>query len=610
MRRFEVPEIQTDFGSIKLYDYQIDAVKKAISHCRDSNDPAYISASVSSGKSLMIAAIAKHFQNVNKSAKAQGFNSSHKVLMIVRTGDLVKQNADEAWGIDCANSIWCAGLGLKRNAYDCLMGSEKSVFNALNKELKDFRPSIILIDEMHNLNFDDESTQMMSMINEFKSRNKNLKIIGLTGTPYRGRDRVLGDFWKKELIDISRRYLTDRGFVMPVSFGFGTGDAHYESSIDGVTPTSEGDVDLTKSQLLELEKKILKEGTRTQAIMLDVMKRMQNRNCALLTVSGRKHAEEAAKYLPEGSYAIITEKTSTMDRISIKEKCNRGEIKYVLQISCWLVGVSIPRIDTIVILRMMGSYVQWEQLVGRGVRKLKQHDIDAGIIKNECLVLDYTDTSSMMAEIVNNDELDRAENARAKANDEDLIECPKCGHENSPKARRCSNVIDGARCEFFFNAKICDDLYGAHTGRLIKKGCGAENDPSAKTCRSCGGFMKDPNEKLLNQAYTNEDLIPVESFTFGLTKAGDKVLAAYRLANGKIGRQVFDIASKERWRRAEWCKFVKEHCVNSVTIRALSSCRDPKKALQYAGEVRKPLAVTHRRNEKGFDLFARKKFEE
>lgn len=610
MNKFIVPEIQTEFGEIALYDYQVDAVTKAINHCRESTDPAYVSASVSSGKSLMIAAIAKHFQRVNEAALTQGFQANHQVLMLVRTGDLVKQNADEAWSIRCKNSIWCAGLGMKSKTYPCVMGSEKSVFNALHKQLKDFKPTILLIDEAHNLNYDDDSTQMMSLINELRIRNKNLRIIGLTGTAWRGRDKILGNFWKKELVDISRDYLTKRGFVMPVVFGFGTGEAHYSSNLDNFTPETEGDVDLTKAQLHEIEQKILKEGTHTQAIMLDLMKIMQNRNCALLTVSGKKHAEEAAKYLPEGSYAIITEKTSTKDRIDIKEKCNNGQIKYVLQIAVWLVGVSIPRIDTIGILRPMGSFVQYEQLIGRGVRKLKQPDIDAGIIKNECLVLDYTDTSAMMAELMDSDELGKAEEARAKANNEELMHCPQCGHENSLRARRCSGIHNGERCDYFFSFRTCDDMHDQRTGLLMKRGCGTKNDPASKVCRSCGGFLKDPNENLLNTAYTKDDLINVTDFTFGLTKAGDKLIAQYVLENGARAKQIFNIASKKQWERGSFYEFLKQHVVSKVTINKLYKCHNVHEAMKHAHEIRKPYQVTHRRNEKGWDILARKIFEE
>ncbi|AUR84561.1 helicase superfamily 1/2 ATP-binding domain protein [Vibrio phage 1.060.A._10N.261.48.B5] len=614
MSSFKVPEFNFKFNeNFEAYDYQKETFHKVMGHIRSTNDPAYIYASVSSGKSLLIAMIAKHFQNVNEAAESQGFTSNHQVLMIVRTGELVRQNSDEAWSIGCKNSIWCSGLISKANrrkpAYPVIMGSEKSVYNSLGDELAHIRPTVLLLDEGHTFDYNNEDSVLYKTVQELKSRNKNLKIIALTGSPWRGRRKILdGDFWKKELISIDRQYLTDRGFVMPTVFGFGTGDAHYETYLD-YKPEEEGDVDLTKKELAAMESVILKEGTRTQQIMLDVMKQMQNRNCALITLSGHKHCVEAAKYLPEGSYAIITEKTSTMERLDIKERCNRGELKYVLQIGVWTIGVSIPRIDTIVIMRLIGSMTMYEQLVGRGVRKLKKPDIDAGIVKNECLILDYTDTSAVMAYLFSSDELDRAENSRAKANDEDMISCPKCGYENSPRARRCSNVLDSGRCDFFFSSKICEDLRGAHTGILIKKGCGTENDPSSKVCRKCNEFMKDPNESLLNTAYSKDDLINVTGFNFGLTRDESKVLVTYQLANGKRPRELFDLSRKEKWARTTWVKFVNEHVDNAFTKKALISCRNPKMAMQYAKEVKTPLQVTHRVNDKKFDIIARKVFE-
>lgn len=618
MTTFTPPEFNFDFGGgFSAYDYQQEAFNISIEHMRKSTEPAYVYASVSAGKSLLIAMIAKHFQNVNLAAKQQGFSANHRVLMLVRTGDLVKQNAEEAWGIDCKNSIWCSSLipkAMRSNspAYDCVMGSEKSVYNSLFNELEDFKPTVLLIDECHTLNYEDPESQQMKIIAELKRRNPNLRIWGCTGSPWRGREHIKGDFWKHELVKIDREYLTNRGFVMKTEFGFGTGDAHYES-IDpsGFEVEVDGDCELTRTQLAEMEKKILSEGTKTQQIMLDVMKRMRNRNVALITCAGRKHCEEAAKYLPEGSYAIITEKTNTKDRIEIKRKCNEGELKYVLQVGVWTVGVSIPRIDTIVIMRMIGSVTMYEQLVGRGVRRLKQPDIDAGIVKNECLVLDYTDTSALMSELMSSDEMDRAEKQRAKDNQEEMMICPKCNAENSMRARRCSGIDDsGHRCDFFFSSKICADMYAQQTGMLIKKGCGVENDPSSRVCRGCGGYMKDPNEKLIGQAYSNDDLIPVTNFTFGLTKAGDKVLATYRLANGATARELFDIKGREKWKRATWTKFVRDHFENPVTVKALSNCFTPEKVLQFEGQIKAPIKITHRRNDRGFDVIARKVFEE
>lgn len=617
MSKFQVPEIQTKFrNGTELYDYQKEAVTLAIEHCRVSKDPAYIYASVSAGKSLMIAAIANHFKRVNEAAVNQGMKANHQVLMLVSTAELVKQNAEEAWDIYCENSICCSGLiakkDRKRPVYSCVMGSNQSVYNELDNLLNHIKPTILLLDECHTVGYDNEDAVIMKVIEELRRRNPNLRIIGATGSPWRGKERILdGGFWKKELARYDREYLTKRGFVMPVEFGFGVGDVHYNSNIDGFTPEADGDIDLTKSQLAALEKKILSEGEKTHEIMLDIMKVMEHRNCALITCSGKKHCELAAQYLPEGSYAIITEKTTVKERLRIKKKCNIGEIKYVLQIGCWTVGVSIPRIDTIPIMRLIGSITQYEQLIGRGVRMLKKHDIEDGIVKNECLVLDYTDTSAMMAELMDSDELGQAEQKRAKANNEELQQCPKCGQENSLRARRCSGLSDdGHRCDYFFSFKTCDDMYNQKTGQLSKKGCGTQNDPASKTCRSCGGFMKDPNENLLNTAYSKDDLINVVDFNFGLTRAGDKLVAQYKLANGARAREVFDISKREKWRLATWSKFTNDHITDKIAARAMFNCRDAKKAMQYADQIKAPVAVTHRKNDKNFDIIARKTFED
>lgn len=620
--KFIVPKFNFNFGDgFSAYDYQIEAFNRVFDHIRESDDPAYIYASVSAGKSLLIAMIAKHFQNVNEAAKMQGFKSNHQVLMIVRTGELVKQNAEEAWDIGCKNSIWCSSLIPKSHreppAFKIIMGSEQSVYNSINNDLGYIRPTILLLDEAHSFAYDNEDSVLYKTIEILKERNPKIKIIGLTGSPWRGRESIInGGFWKKELIKIDRPYLTKRGFVMPVEFGFGTGETHYDSLFDNYSPEEDGNVDFSDSQLAAMEARILEEGTRTQLIMLDVMKKMQNRNVALITCSGRKHCDEAAKYLPKGSYAIIDKDTPVKQRLLIKEKCNNGELKYVLQIGTWTVGVSIPRIDTIVIMRLIGSMTLYEQLIGRGVRKLKKHDVELGIIKNECLVLDYTDTSAIMAELFSSDELDKAEKKRAEQNDEDMIECPKCHTLNSPKARRCcGDDGNGDRCDFFFSSKICEDMYDQRTGLLIKKGCGAENDPSARVCRCCHGFMKDPNENLINTAYSKDQMVAVKHFAVGLTKDGSKIVATYKLdkftEKGRpvTAREIFDVTDRsKKFKIAKWREFVNAHISNKTIARKVAGIKDPKAVMEYAKLFQSPTMVTHRVNDNKWDIIARKEF--
>ena len=609
MSKFIPPEIQTKFRGIELYDYQKDAVEKCINHMRTSNEPAYVNASVSAGKSLMIAAICKHFQNVKESAESQGFQSHHKILILVRVGDLVANDHEACWDIGAKNSIFSAGMGIKSTHYDTITGSERTVFNSLNNQLKDIKFTAILWDECHQCSYDNKESQALGIVNELKCRNPNLKIIGFTGSPYRGKDPIIGDFWKKELVTLDREYLTKRGFVMPVTHGLGDKTINYSGIVDDYNPDTEGNVDFNRSQLKEMEVKILKDRTRTQAIMNDVQKVMQNRNLALVLCAGSKHMKEASKYLDEGTYALITEKTPTKERLAIKERCEKGELKFVFIVNTWTTGVSINRMDTLVILRLIGSIVVFEQSTGRIVRRLNQKEIKEGVIKNEGVILDYTDTSSVMSTLMNSDELDQAEKQRAKQNNESMVICPKCGEENSSHARRCCHVDEkGNRCDYFFSYKTCEDMFDLQTGKLIKKGCGTKNDPASKVCRKCGGYMINPNEKLNGEHYSKDDFINVIDFDFGLTRDGNKVLVQYKLENGKKARELFDIHEHKRWVRAKWNSFVKLHVTDKALARKMTSCFDPKKAMNFKEAVNAPIAITHRVNDRGFDLIAKKVF--
>ncbi len=49
---------------------------------------------------------------------------------------------------------------------------------------------------------------------------------------------------------------------------------------------------------------------------------------------------------------------------------------------------------------------------------------------------------------------------------------------------------------------------------------------------------------------------------------------------------------------------------NPVTKKSLISCYNPEKATQYSSFIMPPVKVSHRVNSKGFDIIARKEFEQ
>jgi DNA repair protein RadD len=322
--------------------------------------PSYVTASVGAGKTIMIAMIARRFQDM-------GWEG----LVIARQGEIIEQDAEELWNLSVKNSLFSASLGRKAYAYPLIAGTEGTIINGLFDKtaddgtvtkslLSDFTPRYILVDECHQVNWQDiisehPETQYGVIMNELNRRCKakyghEVIVIGYTGSPFRGVESIKGAYWKHEIVNISTKYLVDLGFLVPTIFGGqDIEDLQYDlhdfasSDVDGVQ-------DFTDSQLKEMQEEILKQGTLTQKIMLKVMELTRDRLGVLITCAGKKHCKEAAKYLPEGSYSIVTEDMGQKARRKALKDAATGRKKYTLQIGCLTTGVNIPYWDTSVIL--------------------------------------------------------------------------------------------------------------------------------------------------------------------------------------------------------------------------------------------------------------------
>jgi superfamily II DNA or RNA helicase len=614
------------FKPIDPYEFQWEIFEKTINHIRTTAEPGYIYASVSAGKTIMQAMLAKHGQMVAELANKQQL----KMLFLARTGELVEQNAEEMWGMKARNSVYSASLGLKRAEYPVIVGSEGTVCRSLDTALKDFIPDVLLIDECHQLDYESDDSQYMKIVNEMKRRKveqntklnkcpiKNaLRIIGYTGSPFRGTQPIKGPFWKHQIYKIDMWELVSMGFVHGPVFGFAENEDHYDfSGID--KPLEEGTEDYSRDQLKQMEKVILEDKDKTAGIMRKIIAATASRNCVLITCSGRKHIEECAQYLPEGSYAVISDKTPYKDRRAIKEGCNNGTIKYVLQIGCWTVGVNIPPIDTIVILRRIGSLTLLIQLIGRGIRKLKDYHRNLGMEKHDCLVLDFSDTMAAMGEMFNDPILEAANQTKAERDDAELKKCFRCNFMNGEFARRCmgreiqreklapfkgARVIRGnpriyrkepdGRCGFFFVSKVCE-------------ACGVENDKAARSCRHCDAILIDPNANLNRKAYSDADLKDVIGHKMEMTK-NDGVIVSYQLPDGEVAVEKYWPGSPNKVARDIWYNsFVARHVTPAWRSKFYG-----KPARFVMGQMALfdwPVKITHRLNDKGDSIIARKVF--
>ena len=597
----------------ELRDYQQKVHDSTLQHMRDTYksgdfDPAYASVTVGGGKTILIAFLTQQIMS----------RPGNSVLVLARQGELVSQNADDARAIGIKLSIFSASLNQKSTYYPVIFGTEGTVGRALDKEFKDRTFTAILIDEAHHVDWqdcllDEPETQYGKILKHFNDNAKRLGVkpplpIGYTGSPWRGSESIYGPFWKKQLSDVSTYELINKGFLVPPVFGFGDDDHHYESLEKYQIKGGEGAQDFTAKELAAMGRDICKEQTKTQQIIGEVMARTKYRDGGvMITCASKKHCEQVAECLPEGSWGIITDSTSAKNRMKILNDIKSNNIKYIIQIGCLTTGFNATSLSTSVILRKIGSLTLLIQLIGRVLRILKPEQVEQGLVKDDALILDFTDTLESFGDIYDDPIIQQAMEQKGSKGEGTPQECPLCATSNSEYAVRCvgqSQSSDDGRCEHYFMFNECGN-------------CGAHNAPSAKTCRKCDAVMIDPNANLKNKAYTDADYKKVLSMT--LTQANNGGLwVGYNLdstymQNGlefpEIAKEYFNPFSDKQWERTTWRKFVKEHVESETWQRGILAAKNFTQLKQNEMVLKQPTFITHRKNDKGFSIINRKKFD-
>lgn len=585
-------------------DYQQRAFEKTVAHLRNSTictQPAFVNASVGTGKSYMIAMQAKNTAD-----------KGGKVLVLTRQGELCEQNSAEAWGMGLQNSVYSASLGRKQMVYPVIYGTEGTVARALNTDFANWRADLILIDECHMVNYDDDDTQFMQILIHFRLLNPKVRIVGYTGSPYRGTESIIGDLWKHQLEDISTDWAVANSWLVPPHFGWPDGDGFDFSGIEPSSATG----DYTEAQLEEI---VSGNPTLTQKIVAEVVLRTQDRNGVLIFASTKRHTEEIAAALPNGTYGVITDDTPSSERARILSAAKSGEVKYTVNVGVLTTGVNVPRWDVVVFLRPIGSLVLLTQAIGRGLRPYLSPD-QAGLFnaedstpslraeliaaseKQDCLVLDFAGVMDRLGHLFDSPILDEAKLEKSQR-EGTVISCPRCGEMNGDTARRCKapdpQEPDG-RCGHFWVFQGC-----------VK--CGTHNDISAVSCRNpaCGFQLRDPNKALLNKAYSDDEMVRVKRMDIQPTKNGG-VLIRYTLEQepDHHGHPVefFMPSGNQNAKRAWYNNFIKKHVKDPAWRKRAAGVKSAEGIMKWKAVFDVPSHIAYRINDKGKFVIGRKRF--
>lgn len=578
--------------------------------------PLCVTASVSSGKSMMVAHLA---EAVHSAGVARG--NRVRVLVMARAGILVEQDSEAGWSIDLKNSVYSASAfgGRKSLYYDVVYGSEGTIARALDIRFaadKPWLPDLIIIDENHQVPWDEPESQAMKTLLHFYRLRPHLRVIGMTGSPFRGIDSIIGPFWQKfasiEPDDplypeggvgngiISTEAMLDEGWIVGPQFGVPIAHGYDFSSVDWTVDDERELNRLTESEQLLAE------------ILREVIAISSKRKGVLIFASTKRHARNIAKMLvvlgvPEEWVGLIVDSTPEKDKTRILKAAQTGEIKFTVNVGVLTTGINVPWWDTLCFLRPIGTLTLLTQAIGRVLRLLigpdeipmierdaltaeERKDLIAASDKPDALILDFAGVMDRLGKLYENPVLEQAELERAKKQHETIL-CPECGEENSMHARRCiaTDRNTKKRCEHFWSFRLCPH-------------CGEKNDVVARQCRNqeCSAELIDPNEKLSKTHFKDAEAIPVISMDLSCGPAG-ALYVKWELSDGRKPIEIYyPNASKNPvvTTRAWFNNYVKEH-IESEKGQYMARRMKNTQAVAMKTIFRVPTHIIARQNDKG-----------
>lgn len=489
-----------------LRSYQRDAVDATVEHFRQCDESAVIVLPTGAGKSLVIAELARI--------------AKRKILVLAHVKELVEQNHAKYASYGLTASIYSAGLQQKSTAHQITFASIQSVARNLNDFAEAY--SLVIIDECHRVsgvvdeiqNADEDSrsidsrtidsrttdrcnseSQYQSLILKLRKHNPNLKVLGLTATPYR-----MGIGWIYQyhyhgfsrsdeprpfihcIYELPLKFMIRQGYLTPPKM-IDAAIAHYDFS--SLLPNARGQYNEQEVNELLSRYPRVTQGITEQ--IKSLMKVEPPRQGAMIFAATVKHAIEIAGYLNAEDTALITGDTADSERRDKIQRFKNKEIRFLVNVSVLTTGFDAPHVDVIAILRPTQSVSLFQQIVGRGLRLAEN--------KKDCLVIDYAG---------NGFDLFYPEVGEKKPSSDSvpvMVPCPQCGFANTfwgkvgehgqiteHYGRKCWGVDlgeDGSRmvCDYRFRFKEC-------------RHCGTENDIAARECRVCHESMVDPDDQL------------------------------------------------------------------------------------------------------------------
>ena len=351
---------------LTLRPYQEDAINGLYDYWSDGrgNDPLIV-APTGAGKSLILAKLVED---------ALGYTGT-RILMLTHVKELIEQNAQELVGIlpNVDLGFYSASLGQKRLDRQVTFAGIQSIWERAPDMIPP--PDLVIIDEAH-LVPKNTTTRYGKFLDDLRVCNPEVKIVGLTATPYRLDSGYLhkgkGAIFDGIAYDIPVGMLMDEGYLAPLVSKGG------KAQID-LTNVGKRGGEFIESQLAMAAS----DPELVRSTVEEIVRFGEDRKSWLIFASGVGHAKmiEAEMHTHEIDAEVITGEDNKTDRARKIADFKAGRLRCLINIGVLTAGFNHPATDLVALVRATASAGLYVQMAGRGTRNAPG--------KTDCLLLDF-----------------------------------------------------------------------------------------------------------------------------------------------------------------------------------------------------------------------------
>ena len=297
-----------------------------------------------------------------------------KIVVITHVMELIKQNHDEMLALwpQAPIGIYSAGIGRREHQAAITFCGIQSVYSKAHLFQKvDF----VIVDEAHLIPRK-VNTMYQKFLNSLRVANPNMKIIGLTATPYRMDTGMLhtgeGALFDDICYDYSVLDAIKEGYLCNIitkntKLGLDTQAVHVRGG-EFIASELQDAVDIDEIN---------------EAAVEEIIEWSEGRKSWLVFGSGVNHSQNLCnRLIAKGINArCIFGDTPKDERTEIITAFKRGEIRALCSMGVLTTGFNAPNVDLIAVLRPTQSPGLYVQIIGRGMRNAPD--------KKDCIILDF-----------------------------------------------------------------------------------------------------------------------------------------------------------------------------------------------------------------------------